>query len=243
MPSHDRVPSRLRTGLAACLALGLLAAAQAGASEQSGVLDNGHLALTVSNTGRLGNAFSNINLSSCEYPPGSNREHLYLGGLWVGARVAGGINRVSVSALDATSLVVYDQMREFAECSDAEGVPSYRSMSNDPLAGNFDPQAIAPFQVECRFDDLTSTASGHVPLGLRVKLRALAWDEAGFGDFVILEYTVTNVSTQILSDVYVGFFSDTTVDMEWTTPYDPMAVHRWDYYDDVNGAWRPGDCW
>ncbi len=242
MPSHD--PSR-RTICAVrgvSLALGLIAAALAGASEQSGVLSNGRLAVTLSNTGRVGNAFSSINMSSCEYPMNSNIEHLYLGGVWVGARVAGGYNRVSVSALDANGLAEFNTRREFTESSEAGGLPSYRSMSNDPFAVDFDPQAIAPVQVECRFDDLTSTAPGHVPLGLQVELRALAWEESGFDDFVILEYTVTNVSEQAMSDVYVGFYNDMTVgNTDFRSPYDPLAVHRWDFYDDVNGGWRPGD--
>lgn len=224
------------------LALGLLAATQVGATEQSGVLTNGRLAVTLSNTGRIGTAFSNASLPSCEYPVDSNTEHLFLAGVWVGARVAGGYNRVSVSAFDANSLTGYNALREFAESSETDGIPSYRSLSNDPLAADFDPQAIAPAQVDCRFDDLTSMATGHVPLGLLVKLRALAWDDAGFEDFVILEYTVTNISAQVMSDVYVGFFNDTTVgNTAFSNPYDPMATHRWDFYDDVNGGWRPGD--
>lgn len=242
MSNDDPVRRTICAVRGVTLALGLFVAALAGASEQSGVLSNGRLAVTLSNTGRVGNAFANINMPSCEYPVDSNTEHLYLGGVWVGARVAGGYNRVSVSACDANGLVESNTSREFTDSSEAGGIPSYRAMSNDPLASDFDPQAVAPVQVECRFDDLTSTAPGHVPLGLQVNLRALAWGESVFDDFIILEYTVTNVSAQVMSDVYVGFFNDTTVgNTVFKSPYDPLAVHRWDYWDDVNGAWRPGD--
>jgi hypothetical protein len=218
-----------------------LLAGFASASEQHGVISNGHLGITITNMGRIGNAFSNRNEASCEYPLHSRTEHLYLAGLWVGARTASGDLRVSTSVLDVAGLYELENVREFHDFSEPWGAPSYRYMSSDPLDDDYDPQAIAPAQVECLFDDY-AISPGHVPLGLMVKLRALAWDDPNCDDFVVLEYTVTNISPDNLRDVYVGFFNDTTVsNTDYASPYDPQAIHRWDYWDDLNGAWRPGD--
>jgi hypothetical protein len=108
---------------------------------------------------------------------------------------------------------------------------------------DYHPQALAPRHVECDFTDLAPLESGrHVPLGLAVRLRALAWAEPAADDFVILDYTVVNVSGESLRDVHAGFFCDATVgNTERTSPYDPGAPVRWNYYDDLNRGWRPGD--
>ena len=50
-----------------------------------------------------------------------------------------------------------------------------------------------------------------MPLGLKVVLRALAWGSPYADDFVILDYTIVNISGTELRDVYVGFWNDTTV--------------------------------
>lgn len=48
----------------------------------------------------------------------------------------------------------------------------------------------------------------HVPLGLLVRQRTLAFAIPGTNDFVGVEYTIRNVSGHVLDSVYVGFFVD-----------------------------------
>ncbi|MBS4028362.1 MAG: hypothetical protein KGZ58_06965, partial [Ignavibacteriales bacterium] len=64
----------------------------------------GNIGLTITNYGTLGHSFVywNDRQPSCEYPKGSRIEHLYLGGIWVGAENRR-TSRVSVTtaAIDA----------------------------------------------------------------------------------------------------------------------------------------------
>jgi len=64
----------------------------------------GNIGLTVTNFSNFGNGFSNPEQPSCEYPRGSGVEHLYRGGLWVGARTPDGTIHVTTGALDAGSV-------------------------------------------------------------------------------------------------------------------------------------------
>ena len=220
----------------------VILAGAAGADMQTGVIDQGVLGLTVANWGTIGHAFSQPYVPSCEYPRYSGGEHLYLAGIWVGARNAAGERLVSTSAEDANGIQTAIFKREFVEMDDA-GASSIIWMSNNINSYDYHPDALAPIHVECRFKDLMTSASGdHTPLGVEVTLRALAWATPLFDDFVVLDYTITNVSGSTLRDVYVGFFNDTTVgNINYRNPYDYDYIMRWIFSDDLNGAWRPGD--
>ena len=65
-----------------------------------------NVGMTVNNLGMIGNAFSGSyqvqDFPSCEYPRGSGIEHLFDGGLWVGA-IKNGQARVSTGAVDDPS--------------------------------------------------------------------------------------------------------------------------------------------
>lgn len=205
------------------------------------VSDAGLVRLDVTADGIVGNGFLSSSLPSCEYPAGSHVEHLYLGGLWVGAATPTGVRRVSTSDRDAGNLSIAESINEFAAVPGVGG-PDFRVMSDNPADPDYAPGALAPWHLECRFADNAVGPAGHVPLGLEITLRALAWNQSLYDDFVILDYTITNVSGVDLADVYVGFFNDTTVgNTDWTDPWDPTAYRRWNYFDDLNGAWRPGD--
>ncbi|MFH1842949.1 MAG: hypothetical protein ABIF77_07050 [bacterium] len=48
----------------------------------------------------------------------------------------------------------------------------------------------------------------HEPLGLEVVMEAYAWEDRLADDLVVLNFTITNVSSQDIKDVYIGFFID-----------------------------------
>jgi hypothetical protein len=48
----------------------------------------------------------------------------------------------------------------------------------------------------------------HVPLGVKVVQRAMAWSEPGNRDFIGLDYEIHNSSARTLDDVYLGFYVD-----------------------------------
>jgi hypothetical protein len=215
-------------------------------SPQFGYTSNGMVNLSVNNLGYIGNAFSNRQIPSCEFPPYSGGEHLYLGGLWVGALTSDGYYRVSTSAQDANGLVEGDARREYQPAITSQIPYSFRYITNEMNDTNYHPDALASDHFECVFKDNAVIESGnHTPLGIVVVLRALAWNSPLYDDFVILDYTITNDNTQTLRelrDIYVGLWLDTTVgNTYFTNPYDPNTPNPWNFNDDLNGAWRPGD--
>jgi hypothetical protein len=201
------------------------------------VTDGGLVNLLVTDQGYVGNLFSNPNQPSCEYPGHSDVEHLFQAGLWVGAEMPDGTVHVSCGAECSSNAAAAAEIREFADTADP-----VRIWSNDPSSPNYRPEALATHHIECQFDDDVLVESGqHVPLGIKVRLRALTYEAPRADDFVILDYTIVNFSGQELRNVFVGFWEDTTVgNTAYTNPYDPQAARRWNYYDDCNGGWRPG---
>jgi len=241
--------------------------------------------LTLTNLGYFGTAFSNRNQPSCEYPLNSNVEHIYRGGLWVGARAADGSVHVTSGAQDANGLQEGDDIRELTnfyddenagnpknfvrEWSNSQNSANYdireltnfyddenagnpknfvREWSNSQNSANYDIRSLATQHFEMYMHDYMDSPSGnHTPLGIEVRLRALAWGNPYADDFVILDYTLVNITGDSLgtggselTDVYLGLWVDTTVgNTEHRTPYDPQAPLRWDYWDDYNGAWGP----
>ncbi|MEN8007724.1 MAG: hypothetical protein ABFS42_11960 [Candidatus Krumholzibacteriota bacterium] len=212
--------------------------------------DAGKLGLAINNLGYFGTAFNNRFMPSAKYPLTSNVEHIYRGGIWVGARDSDGSLRVSTGAQDANGLAEGDEVREFQNWFVVEETPdgpvkkSMISWSNEQNEDNFNSNALATQHVEFAFDDYARIESGnHTPLGLLVQLRVLAWGPKHADDFVILDYAIINnnlTSQKELRDLYLGIWVDTTVgNTEQTNPYDPQAPVRWNFNDDVNGAWGP----
>ncbi len=234
---HGPCPLRVRPAvgalLAVCAAVVLLAPPAAGQAQKF-TTRAGNVALTVSNLGFVGNGFFNAAQPSCEYPLLSHVEHLYLAGLWVGARAADGTIHVSTGAQDASNLEASDALREF---TNTRVIPVYIG-SNSQNSENYDARALATQHIEMAFDDTTHVeASSHVQLGLEVVLRVLAWGNRYADDFVILDYSIHNISPNELRDVYIGFWSDTTVgNTTRNNPYDSQPPVPWNFYDDVNGA-------
>lgn len=234
------------TVAAALLLAAALAVPAAAQTVRTNLLTNvGLMGLTLTNLGYFGTAFSNRNQPSCEYPLNSNVEHIYRGGLWVGARAADGSVHVSTGAQDANGLQEGDDIRELTNFYDSEnaGNPKnfVREWSNSQNSANYDIRALATQHFEMYMHDYMDSPSGnHTPLGVEVRLRALAWGSPYADDFVILDYSLVNISGNELTDVYLGLWVDTTVgNTEFRTPYDPQAPLRWDYWDDYNGAWGP----
>lgn len=192
--------------------------------------------LTINTDGFQGNFLSTPVQPSLEYPRHSNVEHLFSAGLWIGAQLPDGTRCVSISSQDVNGAAELADVIEFSW----DGVPA-EFRSDDPFDPGYHPEAVATREYLYAFDDFHGPA-GHVPLGVRVETRAMAWDDLALDDGVVLEYTIINQSGSTLHGVHVGYFEDTTVgNTDVNNPYDPGAPQPWNYYDDMNGAWRPGD--
>ena len=205
--------------------------------------EGGQLGLGVTNLGYFGTAFSNRG-PSARYPIQSAVEHIYRGGLWVGARDSDGTLRVSTGAQDANGLIEGDALREFDSwyVLDGPDTLSYTIWSNDQNRLGFDLRSLATQHIEYAFkDNATSETGNHKSLGLLVYLRVFSYEPKYADDFVILDYTIINnnvVTQKELRDIYLGLWVDTTVgNTDVTNPYDAAADPRWDFNDDMNGAW------
>lgn len=176
----------------------------------------GSIGLTVTNYGVIGtrNAYW-PSQPSCEYPRSSRIEHVYQGGLWVGAvsRISGQ-QHVSTGATDRASASRIGQGYEFT--SEYEDGMTQRSTL--PESQFFSGSAVSHQDFSCVFSDLNrrnpttgDTIPEHTPLGLRVRQESYAWNYPFADFFVILSYTITNVSRDTLDSVYVGFWNNAVV--------------------------------
>jgi len=159
-----------------------------------------------------------------EFPAGTCIRYLYDGGLWVGG-IVGGDTLVSQSIYPLSN-----GSDEFA------GFDSIRQSSDLPDSPFYDPKARSQQQLECGYYDtlvLTSrdesTGRLHKPLGLAVRQTSYSWLSAPYDDFIIIEYSIRNISSAVIESAYVGFFFDSDA---WTWP------RGGDASDDISGYLR-----
>jgi len=208
----------------------------------------GNVGLTVTNYGLLGQGYSQAlqDQPSCQYRFQSAREkerieHFSYAGLWIGG--IGGINGEE-ETLVSTAIVdgVFDYGEsgfEFTNTADEEDVITERSsIVTSPL---FDPHAISHQDFIGNFTDQNLIVPGtdieivnHIPLGINIHLESYAWNYSYADAFVILNYTITNVSQYPIRDVYAGLWVDASVaNMNYTNAYEPGGGFTW--YDNLNG--------
>lgn len=178
----------------------------------------GNIGLTITNFGTFGDGFveQSPDQPSCEYPKGSGIEHIFVGGLWIGANTPAGI-RVTTGAFNTARLGVGASANfEFTNTDD----PSDRVIERSTIPENkyFSSDAVSHQDFIADFSDTNIFVPGtsipipnHQPLGVAVHLESYAWNYPFADAFVILNYTITNVWDDTLRDVYVGLWADLVV--------------------------------
>lgn len=184
------------------------------------VTSAGQVAATISNLGIIGNSFGgSFNVEgfpSCEYPVNSGIEHVFDGGLWVGA-IRNGQTLVSTGAIDAPQGYTpggngfeFTADQPLAERSILFDSPFYNpnAFSHQDYTSVFSDTAIS-----IRTGGSTNILiNGHQqPLGLEVTFTSLNWNFSFANYFIILNYQIRNISPDTLRDVYVGFWMDGVV--------------------------------
>lgn len=224
-------PTTSFTGLAALLACLLSASPQmfAGGTPGGGghiqaddathFTNVGNIRLTVTNFGVIGSGFSNWPAQpSCEYPRNSGIEHLFLGGLWVGGIKEFDGNRVyavSTGAVDVSGVATLSEGFEFTTAP-ADGLRQRSSLPSNPY---YTPKAVSHQDFVADFTDtnlvdpvLNQRIPNHeYPLGLAVHVESYAWNFSFADFFVVLNFTVKNVSKTAIDSVYTGLWSDMVV--------------------------------
>lgn len=187
----------------------------------------GNIGLTITNFGSFGDGFviqSPEDQPSCEYPLGSGIEHMFDGGLWVGAELEDGTKRVTTGAVDIAYLVDIAAGFEFTNSDDpADVVKERSSLVSSPF---YHPMAISHQDFICDYSDTNifvpelqnARIPDHSPMGIAVHQETYAWNYPFADDFVILNYTIKNVSGDTLRNVYVGLWADLVVRNTNITP-------------------------
>ena len=192
--------------------------------------------MTVSSLGLIGNSFrgsyNSEGFSSCQYPAKSGVEHLFEGGLWVGAKV-GGSPYVTSAAIDAAS--GYSPGACNFEFTTPANQP-LREISSLIRNPGYNPLAISHQDFISDFTDKNLKVPGtnilidrdcggrnppdaqHRPLGLDVHFETYNWNYSYANFFVILNYTIKNTGTDTLKDVGIGYWSDGVVRNVRKTP-------------------------
>ncbi len=216
-------------------------------ADESKYTNVGNLGLTISNFGIYGNGLKLITQPnhppSCEYPAGSGIEHIFAGGLWIGGFKKDAINSnskvgpfVTTGAVDASSLVRGGGF-EFTNNKDS------RLLEKSSLVDSrfYNPAAISHQDFIADFTDTNyynpndgTILVDHNPLGVSVHQESYAWNFPFADFFVILNYTIKNVSNKYLDSVYVGLWTDAVVRNTKITTATNTAFysHGGDGYDD-----------
>ena len=180
----------------------------------------GKIGLTITNFGTIGdrNAYW-PNQPSCEYPIGSRIEHIYQGGLWVGAvSRTSGDQRVSTGAHDRLYSPVFPSepvlQPEFA--SDLGATVIQRSSL--PESRYFDENAISNQDFITSYSDkyTVNPTTGlqiphHSPLDVTVHQESYSWNYPFADFFVIMNYMIYNTGVDTLDSLYVGLWEEATV--------------------------------
>lgn len=178
----------------------------------------GKIGLTVTNFGTIGtrNFYWSEGQPSCEYPLGSRIEHIYQGGLWVGAEIRSsnpsrdGIIAVSTGSSNTVSTVTGYGF-EFVS------VPGTTLIQRSSLSESryFDTSAVSHQDFVGWYTDTTPRDTTNddrpVPLGITVRQESYAWNFPFADAFVLLNYMIYNTGRDTLDSVYVGLWDNAVV--------------------------------
>lgn len=186
----------------------------------------GNIGMTISNYGTFGDGLAKqapVDQPACEYPKGSGIEHLYGGGLWIGAQTPSGI-KVSTGAFNSARFSAGGSTNfEFTNTEDPLDLTKEKSSLYDNQF--FSPLAVSHQDFVADFSDTniyvpgtTTRIFGHNPMGVAIHLETYAWNYPFADAFVIFNYTITNVWQDTLKDIYVGLWADLVVRNTNITP-------------------------
>lgn len=179
-----------------------------------------NIGLTVTNLGLIGNAFGGsfdlLGYPSCEYPINSGIEHLFDGGLWIGAQINGSVTAVTTGAVDASGGYVTGRSGfEFSAPVGGE-LRERSSLFDSP---DFDPAAISHQDLISDFADTAVFIPGtnilidqhDNPLDVGVHMEAYNWNFPFADFFVIMNFQITNIGNNTLDSVFIGYWTDPVV--------------------------------
>jgi hypothetical protein len=213
----------------------------------SAIHNVGNLQMNVTNWGCFGSYPNSTqptaDCPSAQWPANSGVEHLWIAGLWVGAR-KGGIPVVSTAAFQrefrppgnedplARIYESFEGMFGGARLpappdDDSDGLfdEDWRNGVDDDGDGAVDEDfaAISQQMFTCWYTDdhpqSVVVNPEHTPLHLFVRQESYQWEDEQFYDFVGVEYQILNYGHDIIEDIYIGFFADCDVGLRTDDEY------------------------
>ena len=169
--------------------------------------DVGKVRQVIVNTGALSatdangvSKFGYTGLLNSEFPPNSNEEHIYMGGVWIGAITPNGDTLVSATKTHFTPDEFYPTDSEY----DTIWVVSKEDTVDIPYRPNY--TAISDQDFVCRYNDYNLTnINDHTPLYLDVIQTSYAWSSPPLDEFIILKYDIIPTVFD-LHDVYIAYW-------------------------------------
>jgi hypothetical protein len=186
----------------------------------------------------LGDGQGGCNNLGLEYPAGSDIEHLYGGGLWIGARTDTGGQRVvgvtvayegwsgslfemygnpdGSDSFFVTNIEQRNGANRKSFDDDGDGMvdeDEYDGVDNDH-DGQMDEDygAVSHNDASVAYTDTNRDVINHVPLGIKVWQKSYSWRTGTSGDAILIfDYTIVNVGQKRLDSVYVAYFADADV--------------------------------
>lgn len=179
----------------------------------------GNMQLAIGNNGTFGtfgqslpDPFSGEIIPSCEYPRNSDMVWLWVGAFWIGA-VVGKDTLVSCGSED-----FYETNEFWPDEPELGGNFKYSSIDKDSKLYNPNNKAYSEEDIVCEYYDTTTNPSKtgqdatdrrpHVPLGIKVSQRSMAWSYDYADDFILFDYKVQNIGHERLKKVYMGIWVD-----------------------------------
>ena len=167
--------------------------------------DVGKVRQLITNMGTIDNTHERIKTTYpgilyCEMPPGSNEEHVYQGGIWIGAITPEGDTLVSITRSHFTPLEFFPS----AEPWDTVWVATKGDTFDIPYWPNY--TAVSDQDFICRYNDYNIlNITDHTPLYLDVIQRSYAWSSEPLDEFIVFNFDVMPTKFD-LYDVYIGYW-------------------------------------
>jgi len=140
-----------------------------------------------------------------EFPPGSDEEHLYQGGIWVGALTPTGDTLVSMSEAHFTPHEFFPTNNSW----DSIWTGSKGDTLHLPYWKNY--ECISDRDYVCRYSDYNIlNIDNHTPLYVDITQTTYSWSSGQLGEFLLYTYYIVPKKIP-LKDAYIGFWMHSAV--------------------------------
>jgi len=166
----------------------------------------GKVRQVITNMGTLSKARTGYpGLIFSEFPPGSDEEHLYQGGMWIGAITPQGDTLVSTTEAHFTPHEFYPS----AERWDTIWVAKRGQVLDIPYWRNY--VGVSDQDFICRYNDYhILNIDNHTPLYVDVIQTSYAWASPPLDEFIVFRYYIVPKKIP-LKNAYIGFWMHSSI--------------------------------